>query len=91
MISRVEKVDNLKIDKIEKSIRSINSKSEIIKKPYNELNSNEILSSLNYEKLKIENSSLKASLKGTSRKSSTAKDIFRAMLYILKIFFLKQS
>lgn len=89
VISRVEKVDNLKIDKIEKSIRSINSKSEIIKKPYNELNSNEILSSLNYEKLKIENSSLNASLKGTSRESSTAKDIFESYAIYPKNIFSK--
>lgn len=89
VISRVEKVDNLKIDKIEKSIRSINSKSEIIKKPYNELNSNEILSSLNYEKLKIENSSFKASLKGIARERSTAKDIFESYAIYPKNIFSK--
>lgn len=89
VISRVEKVDNLKIDKIEKSIRSINSKSEIIKKPYNELNSNEILSSLNYEKLKIENSSFKASLKGIARERSTAKDIFDSYAIYPKNIFSK--
>ncbi|TGY43826.1 GTP-binding protein [Clostridium sartagoforme] len=89
VISRVEKVDNLKIDKIIKSIRSINSKSEIIKKPYNELNSNEILSSLNYEKLKIENSSFKASLKGIAREKSTAKDIFESYAIYPKNIFSK--
>lgn len=89
VISRVEKVDNLKIDKIEKSIRSINSKSEIIKKPYNKLNSNEILSSLNYEKLKIENSSLKASLKGVVKERSTAKDVFESYAIYPKNFFSK--
>ena len=81
VISRVEKVDNLKIDKIIKSIRSINSKSEIIKKPYNELNSNEILSSLNYEKLKIENSSFKAKLNAKFNFIASSKaygDIIRA-------------
>ncbi|MBS5937403.1 GTP-binding protein [Clostridium sp.] len=89
VISRVEKVDNLKIDKIIKSIRSINSKSEIIKKPYNELNSNEILNSLNYEKLKIENSSFKASLKGIAREKSTAKDIFESYAIYPKNIFSK--
>ena len=89
VISRVEKVDNLKIDKIEKSIRSINSKSEIIKKPYNELNNNEILSSLNYQKLKIENSSFKASLKGIARERSTAKDIFESYAIYPKNIFSK--
>lgn len=89
VISRVEKVDNLKIDKIIKSIRSINSKSEIINKPYNELNSNEILNSLNYEKLKIENSSFKASLKGIAREKSTAKDIFESYAIYPKNIFSK--
>lgn len=89
VISRVEKVDNLKIDKIVKSIRSINSKSEIIKKPYNELNSNEILNSLNYEKLKIENSSFKASLKGIVKERSTAKDVFESYAIYPKNIFSK--
>lgn len=90
VISRVEKVDNLKIAKIEKSIRSINTKSEIIRKPYNELNSNEILNeSLNSEKLRIENSSFKASLKGIVKEKSTAKDVFESYAIYPKNIFSK--
>ncbi|VYU40170.1 GTP-binding protein [Clostridium tertium] len=90
VISRVENIDKESLSKIENNIKSINSRSEIIKKPYINLKASDIFNeSLNNEKLKIENSNFKASLKGIIKEKTSAKDIFESYAIYPKDIFSK--